>query len=295
MIVRPILKWAGAKNWAVPHLAGPIIDYLQRTGGYFVEPFLGSASMALAIGSESSQPMALSDILQPLIEFYEVVRERPGEVAWQLSAYGIEGVGPENYYRIRDLRPEDPVQRAARLLFLNRLGFNGLYRENKAGEFNVPYGDAIYRKSIIGRSARDAMESLFPNKERIHHVAVALRDAELFCGDFQAVIDAAGPGDLVYADPPYDVGFDAYSKDGFTADDQERLAEALWNAAQRGAAVVAHNALTERVFDLYDWCEVTEVAEKRSIAANGSRRQRAACGLMTSGISLQISSSKPST
>ena len=290
-IVKPILRWAGAKNWLAP-VAGPLFAAWVDEGARYIEPFLGSASVALAVNRPG---MVLSDALESLVEFYEVVRDDPGALAWALSALAIPGVDKENYYRVRDMRSADPIQRAARFFFLNRLGFNGLYRENKKGEFNVPYGDAQHRKSVVGRSARDAIESLFPNKEKIHRVSEVLKTAVLGASDFEPVIDEAGEGDLVYVDSPYDDTFDSYAKGGFGVEGQERLAIALYRAHERGAVVVAHNALVARPegseagvrYWYGDWCEIVEFAEKRSIAARGSSRTRAPCVLMSNNSEIQ--------
>ena len=274
----PILKWAGGKAWLVPKLGPYVQQALTETGGRYIEPFLGGGAMALALAPEKA---ILSDVVGPLIEFYKVLRENPGELAWELSALGILGVDKDNFLRVREMRPERPVQRAARFLFLNRLCFNGLYRENSKGEFNVPYGQVVHRKSIIGRSARDAMDSLFPNKEKMHKVADALKGAELYAGDFESGVVTADRGDVVFADPPYDDTFNGYSKTGFSLRDQERLSEELYLAHYRGARVYACNADTENVRRWYNWATILPVKEQRRIAASKDSRGRASCVLIT--------------
>lgn len=282
----PLLKWAGGKRWFVEAAGEIVADELApplSTGRYF-EPFLGGAALALFLGDRLKlrERMVLTDVLQPLAEFYQVVRDIPGELAWGLSAVAVPGVSKEDYYRVRESRPETPVGRAARLMYLNRLGFNGLYRENRSGGFNVPYGDAGYRASVVGRSSRDAIESLFPNREKIQRVSDALAGALIGQADFEEAVDAAGAGDLVYADPPYDGTFESYASGGFGEGDQERLAAALARAASRGATVIAHNSLTTRIEVLYQGWTILKVAEKRSIAANGEKRGRAPSVVMVS-------------
>jgi DNA adenine methylase len=232
--------------------------------------------------------MILTDLIDPLIEFYTAVRDTPGELAWATSALAIPGVGPENYYHVRDLEPATPIERAARFFFLNRLCFNGVYRENAKGDYNVPYGDAIHRKSIAGRSSRDAIESLFPNREKIQKVSDALKGSILAAADFEEVIAEAGAGDLVYCDPPYHTTFTAYNKGGFSEADQERLAVSLYHASERGAAIVAHNHDTEKVRWWYEeWTTIVETNEKRSVNSDVTKRnERAPCVLITKGISL---------
>lgn len=277
----PLLKWAGGKRWFADACGGILASRLAAGGRYF-EPFTGGASVALWLGSHaplagSLDRMMLTDVLTPLVEFYTVVRDDPGGLAWTLSGLASPGVTKEDYLRVRDMRPETALGRAARLLYLNRLGFNGLYRENKSGDFNVPYGDAGYRASAVGRCSRDAIESLFPNLEKFHMVSRALKPALIGQSDFEAAIDCASAGDIVYTDPPYDGTFESYSSGGFGPGDQARLAAALARAAARGATIVTHNALTPLVQDLYHWATVLQVQEKRSIAAQGDKRGRAPC------------------
>lgn len=281
-VAQPLLKYAGGKSRFAPTIAPIVHAYLDGTGGHFIEPCLGSGAVALWLGRDK---MILSDVMEPLIEFYTCVRDDPGGVAWGLSALAIKGVDEETYYQVRDMRPTTPVGRAARFFYLARLGFNGLIRHNKSGDNNVPYGDACYRKSIIGRSARDAIEALFPNREKIEKVSRVFRGPHVQLGlaDFAEPAEFAGKGDLLYVDPPYDDVYNGYAKDGFGGEEQERLAVALIQAYDRGAVVVAHNNLTENIRYYYgEWCDIIEVKERRSIAANGSRREKAACGIMVS-------------
>lgn len=280
-MIQPLLRWAGAKRWFAPQAIPTFTEYLTETGGRYFEPFFGSGSMGIQMPDTIERVFA--DRLEPLIEFHEMVRDKPGELAWGLSALAIKGVDKENFLWVRDEhKPDTPVGRAARFFYLNRICFNGLYRENKKGKFNVPYGDAAYRKSVIGRSARDAIESLFPNREKIQNVHHALQGALIGAADFEEVIAEAGDGDLVYCDPPYHDTFSGYERTGFNSDDHERLATALYEATGRGAAVIAHNSLTDKVRYWYgEWCEIVEVKEKRSIAARGSSRKKAPCAVIS--------------
>jgi DNA adenine methylase len=275
----PLLKWAGGKRWFLPVAAEGIRKYLQKTGRVYFEPFVGGGAMAFSLGSAY---MTISDAIEELVEFYQTVRDEPALVAWQLSAYAIEGVDKENYLRIRDLEPETAVCRAARMLYLNRLGFNGLYRVNKSGKFNVPYGDQVYRASVVKRKSRDAIGSLFPHKGKIEAVSEALRKAFIVCNDFEPVIKEAGAGDLIYADPPYDGVFGAYTAQNFSKDDQERLAVALYEASERGAAIIAHNANTKDVWYWYhEWMTVIPVGERRIINSDAKNRGAASCVVVT--------------
>lgn len=275
----PLLKWPGGKRWFLPRALDGIRAFLDETGGHYVEPFCGGAAMALALEWDR---MVLGDAAAEIIEFYQTVVADPAKVAWQLSALAIEGVEKENYYRVRDMRPDTALGRAARILYLNRLSFNGLYRVNKSGDYNVPYGDQVYRKSVVNRRSRDAITSLFPHKGKIEAVARALGDAELYAGDFAPLIDATDEGDLVYADPPYDEQFDQYTAEGFKLQDQVRLAGALYEANKRNVAFIAHNSNTEHVRELYlGWAHVFYVDERRAINRNGADRTGAKCVVIT--------------
>lgn len=263
----------------IPIAADGIIEHLSRTGGRYIEPFLGGGAMALWLGLPN---MVLGDACRPLMETLHEIQKDAGAVVWNLSALAIRGVDKESYYRVRDMRPRTSMQRAARFLYLNRLCFNGIYRENSKGKFNVPYADARFRKSVIGRSARDAVESLFPNKERFHQVATALSGAQIGPWDFGELIGAADEGDLLYIDPPYDGAYSSYTALGFTVEDQERLAGELREAHEAGAAFIAHNADTDNVRKWYEWAPViVRSKEKRQINADTRGRGRVPCLIIT--------------
>lgn len=279
--IKPLIKWAGGKASLVSTLVPAIEAHLHETQGRYFEPFLGGGAVAWALGRSG---MVLNDALEPLIEMYCAVRDDPAQVAWALSALAVAGVDEANYYRVRDLRPDTPVLRAARFLFLNRTGFNGLFRTNKSGEFNVPYGRDKYRESAIQSRSRDAITSLFPHKGKFEALSDLLRTCVITCDDFEAVIAQARAGDLVYADPPYDGTYNAYTAAKFSDEDQERLAAALYRAAQRGVAVVTSNADTERVRYLYhEWAQLDVIGERRSINADKRGRGRVPCLLIAAG------------
>ncbi len=275
---KPLIRFAGGKTWAIPVLAEGFLRHLNATGGRYIEPFLGGGALALHLGIRD---MILGDACHPVTEMYRCVQRSPGGVAWGLSAVAIEGVDEENYYHIRDLRPRTPLQRAARFLYLNRLSFNGVVRFNREGKFNVPYAKDKRRISMIERGGRDAITNLFPNKEKFMKVAAALAGAQLYCCDFQYLCQLAGEGDILYGDPPYDGTYNAYTPDGFGAEDHKRLAKEAKEAADAGAAVFVHNSCTDFVTDLYAWASVVHVKEKRQINSDVKGRHRVQCGIFT--------------
>jgi DNA adenine methylase len=233
-IVVPFLKWAGGKRWLVQH---PEFEHPTFNGKY-IEPFLGSGSVFFALRPRYA---VLSDTNSELIEAYEAIRDHHDLVLRHLTVHARLH-GKRYYYNIRDqVRPTSTAGRAARFLYLNRTCWNGLYRVNLNGKFNVPKGT----KSKV----------LMDNDE-FASTARALRGAKLFCSDFEPIIEKAQDGDLVYADPPYTVshnmnGFIKYNEVLFSWDDQTRLRNCLVRARERGAAVIVSNANHPSIVELY--------------------------------------------
>lgn len=291
-VASPLIKYPGGKRWVIPRIGDGIKCYLTGTGGYFVDPFFGGGALPLWLGWPR---MVLSDLNTPVMEMYQTVCETPGQVAMALSGLCVlglpddsipGGITEDDFYLVRDWRPTTPVKRAAQLLYMSRLGYNGLWRVNRSGEFNVPYGQDSYRESIIERGERDAITSLFPNKEKFIKVGQALEGADLGWCDFEQVIDQAESGDLVYGDPPYDQTFDQYTAEPFSkgaidSANQERLGACLRRATQRGVAVIAHNSGTDLVRKLYQGFTLIEAPERRSINRDGQGRGKVPCLIIT--------------
>jgi DNA adenine methylase len=264
--MNPLLKWAGGKRWFVKDFGDDMLEHVMKRGGKYIEPFLGGAAMALHVTSMSAE-MLLGDIEEDLMLTYTVVRDDPEELSRILDIlkpYTSESA----YYRIRDFDKAKLTsgERAARFIYLNKLCFNGLHRKNRKGDFNVPYGKK---------------DKELPSAERIMEVSQALQGAELHVDSFQKLIDRAGKGDVIYADPPYHDTFSNYAKGGFSEGDHEALAECLYNARQRGAEFFCHNADTEKVrYWFGDWTEIVEMPEKRNINSKGSDRGVVPCVLI---------------
>jgi DNA adenine methylase len=170
----------------------------------------------------------------------------------------------KDYYRIRRARPRAAAVRAARLIYLTGLSFNGIYRLNFAGDFNVPYGHRVHRRPAAPTQIRATSD--------------ALQGALLRCGDFEASIAEAEDGDVVYLDPPYTVahsnnGFIRYNARLFSWSDQERLARLADAAAKRGALVIVSNAEHGSVRSLYPGFSEIRVARASTIAAATSKRK----------------------
>lgn len=230
--MRPILKWAGGKA----KLAGQIADaFHEPCGGTYFEPFLGSGAVYLALKERGHIASAvLADANPKLVEVHLAVRDVVDDVLAEIEALPKED-WRERYYDIRELYNLGPCsgpRHAARFIWLNRAGFNGLYRENRSGRFNVP----------VGRYTRLSI----PDEARIRAVSEALASAEVICADFESVIDRAREGDQVYCDPPYvplspTARFTGYCSLPFDLPEQKRLARIAQKAALRGARVVLSN------------------------------------------------------
>lgn len=229
----PFMKWPGGKRWFVSRHA----DVLPKSFRRYCEPFLGGGSVFFHL-----QPgrAVLGDANAELIEAYKVVPWRRKQLMRLLMEHKRKH-GERHYYRVRRNVPVDPVGRAARTLYLNRTCFNGMYRVNRLGRFNVPKGEKT--AVLLDTDDFDAYARL-------------LRRAELRVSDFEPLVDEMASGDLVFADPPYIVGhsnngFVKYNEKLFKWEDQIRLANALARARNRGVKVVATNAGHAEVEKLY--------------------------------------------
>lgn len=252
----PPIKWVGGKRWLVPTIAQPIYDRLAATGGRYIEPFMGSGAVALDLGLPG---MILGDVCKPLVLTYQTIRKSPDSVAWALKTLVERGTDKETYLAVRATEPTSFVLAAARFIYLNKFGFNGLYRENSKGRFNVPHGG-------------DRSNAGVPDADALRAVANALKGADLRLADFRETIARAQNGDVVYVDSPYYETFSDYTAGGFGEDSHFALAQALVEAHNRGAVIIASNSDHERVRELYTWATVTSVHERHAVGATGARR-----------------------
>ena len=256
----PFLKWAGGKK----QLADQLLKLLPRSFDTYYEPFVGGGALFFALAEAGRfQHAVLNDTNRELMDAFRAVRDFPEELIEQLQRLPFNQA---TFMALRDINPKDlsPVRRAARMIYLNRTCFNGLYRVNKDGKFNVPWGR--YKDPRI----------IFP--ENLHACAKVLnRCASLYCRDFSGVVDDAGPDDVVYFDPPYiplsdTSNFRSYTVDGFTINDHHRLAICFRDLAKRGVTVVASNSDTELTHKLYEGFERRQVMAKRAINSKGELR-----------------------
>lgn len=252
----PFLKWAGGKRWLVRNARGLFPNAIQ---GRYYEPFLGGGSVFASLIPTSA---ILSDINGELINVYSQVKSHWKTVAARLEEMQLKH-SRDFYYEVRGTTTRDSLQRALKFLYLNRTCYNGLYRVNRNGQFNVPIGT----KSSV----------MLPDDD-FEGWSRALRNVLLIESDFEQMIDMTRKGDLVFADPPYTVlhnqnCFLKYNEILFSWADQVRLADALKRADRRGATVIATNANHASVRELYEEnFSIRTISRASTIAAAAGKR-----------------------
>ena len=226
------IRWAGGKNWLVPYVQELIKDLEYNN---YHEPFMGGASVFFSI--EPPQRSFLSDVNNELVEAFCAVRDNPQRVIGYLKEYRVDS---ESYYAIRESSPRGKYQRAARFLYLNTYSFNGIYRVNQQGKYNVPYGHR---------------ENVSINYDRL--LEARLKNVEVKCQDFEASKTLIQQGDLVFLDPPYTVSKEAnsmfikYNSKLFSLDDQYRLARLVDYIIDQGAYFILTNAAHEKIMEIF--------------------------------------------
>lgn len=255
----PLLRWAGSKRKLIPKL----LPYWTASGGRYVEPFVGSAALFFAANPTSA---VLSDANDDLIETYATIRDDPDDVATVLDSLARDKA---TYLRLR-AEPADalsPPARAARFVFLNRHCFNGLYRLNQRGQFNVPYAPT--------------KAGSVPTRAHLHAVAARLSNVTLLGGDFENILSTVvQPLDFVYLDPPFAVAnrrlFRQYNATTFGFDDLHRLAGVLHAIDSIGAYFVLSYAMCSESLNAFGHWPHQRVMTQRNIAGFAAHRRRAA-------------------
>lgn len=252
---RPFLKWVGGKSQLLDQLR----PLLPRMFGRYFEPFVGGAALFFAIRPAGA---TLSDVNAELVDCYRAIRDDVDGVLEALEGHRYDR---DHYYEVRDVDPESLslVERAARTIFLNKTGFNGLYRVNRAGKFNVPFG-------------RHANPS-FADEDNLRSCALALRGVELLVRDFRAVLAHASRGDFVYFDPPYvpvsdTADFTSYAAGGFSTRAQEELADVFRRLTEKGVYAMLSNSGAPLVRELYADFAIDDVYAARNVNSNAAKR-----------------------
>lgn len=257
MRAQPFLKWAGGKRWLT---ANREISWPEFSGRY-IEPFLGGAAVFFAVQPEKA---LLADLNADLINAYKQVKTNVASIVEGLADHQ-ERHSKSHYYEVRDSQPEDALEAAVRFIYLNRTCWNGLYRVNRKGQFNVPIGS----KTSVAFCAGE-----------LEAVSEALACAEIKCADFEVSIDCAEEGDFLFVDPPYTAnhnsnGFLKYNEEIFSWADQQRLKAAVARAIERRVQIVLTNADHESVRELYgDTASYRQVWRASVLAGKASTRRR---------------------
>ncbi len=254
---KPILKWAGGKT----QMLGNLLPKVPSSYGRYIEPFFGGGAMFFALRPESA---IIADSNPELINMYREVADHVENVIRLLKQYENTS---EMFYAIRsqEWTALPKAEAAARMIFLNRTCFNGLYRVNKQGQFNVPYGKYKNPKICDEAGLRAASE--------------ALKKADILCGDYLLVLEHyAQPGDFVFLDPPYlpiseYADFKRYTKEQFYEEDHIELAKIILTLHERGCHVILTNSNHPLVHELYAPFNIDVVQTKRHISCNGSTRK----------------------
>jgi|SRR5882724_5509565 len=254
----PFLKWPGGKRWFAANYA----YLLPRRFRRYFEPFLGGGALYFHLRPTKA---VLSDINPELIATYVALRHSSTALIRLLNGHQRKH-GVKYYYKVRDELPRTTATKAARMIYLNRTCFNGIYRVNLRGEFNVPKG---------------TKEAVVLDTDNFREMAQLLAKAQLYVADFEDAIAEAGTDDFIFADPPYTVrhnlnGFVKYNEQLFSWEDQIRLAMVLAAARDRGATIIATNANHQSVRELYKagGFSVTTVLRYSSISADASSRRQ---------------------
>ena len=263
---KPFVKWAGGKRQLIPILN----ENLPKTFGTYYEPFLGGGALLFHILAErKAQKCSISDLNSDLVLTYTAIRNRIDELISSLKNHerNYQKDSKTYYYSVRESNPRSEIEKTSRLLFLNRTCFNGLYRVNSKGKFNVPLG-SYTNPNIV-------------NEENLRSVSAILQSSKVAikCRDFESVLRDAKKGDLVYFDPPYQpvsetANFTSYTNKSFTYEDLNRLAELCMKLDSKGCKVLLSNSDSKEVAEIFSnksW-KINKIQANRSINSNSKKR-----------------------
>lgn len=266
----PFLKWAGGKR----KLASLIIEafpsnYDSKTGKFY-EPFVGGGALTFALGNRNSdlylpgKQVHISDMNPDLINTYKILRDDIDSLIVELKKFEKLN-DPDSFYKIRAAQYEDDVKSAARFIYLNKTCFNGLWRVNGSGAFNVPFG-RYKNPNILDR------ENLYLCHERLQGARISL-------GSFEDISLKPVKGDVVYFDPPYipltkTAAFSQYAKENFGLPDQEILNKTIRSLTRRGVKVIMSNSDTRLTRDIFgDSLTLRQISVARTISAKATTRK----------------------
>lgn len=261
--LKPVTKWVGGKRQLLPE----ILKIIPKSYNRYFEPFVGGGALLFKLAPKNP---VINDQNSDLINIYQSIKNNPEELIKLLEKHQKNN-SKEYYLNLRSVDRDErldlmtDVERAARILYMLRVDFNGLYRVNKKGQFNVPYGKYKNPKIV--------------NKENIRAVNQYFNQSnvEILNQDFASAILEAKSNDFVYFDPPYiplstTSSFTSYTEDGFDQKDQIRLADKFYELASKGVKVMESNSDTAATRELYKNANIYEVKAKRMVNAKASGR-----------------------
>ncbi|MBI5872337.1 DNA adenine methylase [archaeon] len=255
------VKWAGGKKQLLRQFKQ---FFPEKVESYF-EPFVGGGAVAFYIIQKNNlKEIYLSDINEELINCYEIIRDNVKELIVKLK-FHKENHNKEYYYAIRELSPEllSKIETASRFIYLNKTCFNGLYRVNSKGKFNVPMGS--YKNP-----------SIFQEND-LKQLSGVLKNVKILRMPFEKILDHAKEGDFIYFDPPYypltkGKNFTSYTKDNFSEQDQIKLAQVFKELDKKGCKIMLSNSDTEFIKQLYKGYNIHIVKANRMINCDATKR-----------------------
>jgi len=292
--ITPWLRWAGGKRMLAPRLVAEIMTTEPKL---YIEPFLGGGAVALALPASLNK--TLSDVHPQLIDCWLCMQNLHGELFKELEdVRSTYGDGQTGYIKARaefNAMIRNPrrmwARRSALFIYLNARCFNGLWRTNSLGQFNVPYGKLAFPRvhtwEEFTRYHAQLSSATIYAAPFTHVLGQARRHWRTVAAVRREPLERAMDGVAIYADPPYDGTFDAYAKEGFGEADQRLLAEELHACVKMGAAVWASNSDTPLVREIYAWAKIEESFEHHSVGATGDRRGRRTCVLIRGGAAVR--------
>jgi DNA adenine methylase len=253
---KSFLRWAGGKH----RLLDVLLSAVPRSMGAYYEPFVGGGALLFRL--EHPGRRCVNDLNSALVMAYRVLRDRPEELIAALRVHATD-TSPAAYYALRESSPTEPVEVAARFIALNRLGWRGLHRVNRAGRLNTPYGH-LRHPTVCDEPLLSAD-------------AAALAGVDITSGSYVDALATAAAGDFVYLDPPYlpstsAGGFTAYDAAGFTAVDHRALAGVIADLDARGVQVMLSNSDTPLTREIFGDLRLHTVRVHRSIPAKAAAR-----------------------
>jgi DNA adenine methylase len=261
-----ILKWPGGKSKVLPQLQ----NLLPKDFNTYIEPFFGGGALFFYLRPKNG---IINDVNESLMNLYSLVKEDPGTLIKELDKITSEHLKldeedrKKNYYVLREEfnATKNALRKSALFIFLNKTGFNGMYRENSKGEFNIPFGRYTNPRIL--------------NEDTIRKTSELLKDIDIRSGSYKSAVKSTKIGDFVYLDPPYHPmsstsSFTSYSKDDFVEKDQIELSEVFRELDKKGCFVMLSNSNTPLIKELYKNYNIHEVQVARSINSKASGRSK---------------------